>query len=54
MKITSIQMNSTNDKDVNLKSALDLAEAAIKADDPDLIAFPEMMAFYGGTITDRK
>ena len=54
MKITSIQMNSTNDKDVNLKSALDLVEAAIKADNPDLIAFPEMMAFYGGTIADRK
>ncbi|MEK9961800.1 MAG: nitrilase-related carbon-nitrogen hydrolase, partial [Rhodobiaceae bacterium] len=54
MKITSIQMNSTNDKDINLTSASDLAEAAIRADKPDLIAFPEMMAFYGGTITDRK
>ena len=54
MKVTSIQMNSTNNKDLNLRSASDLAEAAIKADKPDLVAFPEMMAFYGGTITDRK
>jgi predicted amidohydrolase len=30
MKITSIQMNSTNDKDINLTSASDLAEAAIR------------------------
>lgn len=54
MKVTSIQMNSIDDKEDNLKSALELAEAAIKADKSDLLAFPEMMAFYGGTIADRK
>lgn len=54
MKITAIQMNSTDNKATNLDAATALAEAAIAADRPDLIAFPEMMAFYGGTIQDRK
>jgi len=54
MKITAIQLNSINNKEDNLKAATKLAEAAIKADNPDLIAFPEMMAFYGGTVQDRK
>jgi nitrilase len=54
MKITAIQMNSINDKQANLDAAVSLAEAAILDDKPDLIAFPEMMAFYGGTVQDRK
>ena len=31
MKVTSIQMNSIDDKEDNLKSALELAEAAVTA-----------------------
>ena len=54
MKITTIQMNSQANKIVNLNAACVLAQKAIEADRPDLIAFPEMMSFYGGSIDDRK
>jgi predicted amidohydrolase len=53
MKITAIQMNSINDWQANMDAALELAEAAIEADQPDLIAFPEVMAFQGGRVADR-
>ena len=53
MKITAIQMNSINDWQANMAAAMDLAEAAIKADQPDLIAFPEVMAFQGGRAADK-
>ena len=54
MKVTVIQLNSKTNKKKNLNDALQLAEKAIVADKPDLIAFPEMMAFYGGTDEDKK
>ena len=54
MKVTAIQMNSQDDREANLSEACSLAERAIAADRPDLIAFPEMMAYYGGTVEDKK
>ena len=54
MKVTVIQLNSKTNKKKNLNEAMLLAEKAIVADKPDLIAFPEMMAFYGGTDEDKK
>ena len=53
MKITAIQMNSINDWQANMAAAMDLAEAAIKADQPELIAFPEVMAFQSGRVADK-
>ena len=46
--------NSKTNKKKNLNEAMLLADKAIVADKPDLIAFPEMMAFYGGTDEDKK
>ncbi|MBV6657306.1 MAG: carbon-nitrogen hydrolase family protein [Devosiaceae bacterium] len=53
MRVTVIQMNSVNDKAANLDQARALAEAAIAADRPDLISFPENMSWCGGSPSDR-
>jgi nitrilase len=53
MRVSVIQMNSINDKDANLEQAQHLAEAAIAADNPDLISFPENMSWCGGSPQDR-
>ncbi|CAN0579352.1 unnamed protein product, partial [Ectocarpus sp. 12 AP-2014] len=53
MRVSVIQMNSVNDKDANLEQARQLAEAAIAADGPDLISFPENMSWCGGSPQDR-
>lgn len=53
MRVSVIQMNSINDKDANLEQAQQLAEAAIAADRPDLISFPENMSWCGGSPQDR-
>jgi nitrilase len=42
MKVALIQMNSRGRKADNLKQAVDLIEAAVGADKPDLIVLPEM------------
>lgn len=49
MKISVIQLNSGSNKQSNLTDALNIASEAIKNDKPDLIAFPEMISFNGGT-----
>ena len=53
MRVSVIQMNSINDKSANLAQARRLAEAAIAADRPDLISFPENMSWCGGSREDR-
>lgn len=53
MRVSVIQMNSINDKSANLEQARRLAEAAIAADRPDLISFPENMSWCGGGPEDR-
>lgn len=53
MRVSVIQMNSINDKSVNQEQARRLAEAAILADRPDLISFPENMSWCGGSPEDR-
>tara|TARA_Y100000590_G_scaffold457159_1_gene609205 strand:+ start:2912 stop:3724 length:813 start_codon:yes stop_codon:yes gene_type:complete len=52
MKISVVQLNSGIDKKKNLASAKSIAEQAIKYDKPDLIAFPEMLSFHGGSDAD--
>ena len=53
MKACVIQLQSQIKKDKNLSDALDIAKDAIEKEQPDLIAFPEMFAFNGGT-TEQK
>ncbi|MFQ6550234.1 carbon-nitrogen hydrolase family protein [Aestuariibius sp. 2305UL40-4] len=53
MRASVIQMNSVNDKAANIEQAESLACAAIDADRPDLISFPENMSWCGGSVTDR-
>jgi len=49
MRLTVIQMTPGSDKEANLAQAERLAEAAIEADRPDLIALPEIWTCLGGT-----
>jgi predicted amidohydrolase len=48
MRVTVVQMNPGADKAANIAQATRLAEAAIAADRPDIIAFPEMWTCLGG------
>ena len=53
MKVSIIQLQSQTDKSKNLQDALSHAKEAIKQSNPDLITFPEMFLFNGGT-TEAK
>lgn len=48
MRVTAVQMNPGADKAANVAQLRRLATAAIEADRPDLIAFPEMWSCLGG------
>lgn len=54
MRISVIQMNSQPDKVGNLENARNLCEAAVLNDRPDMVIFPETMAFLGGSEEDRR
>ena len=54
MKVSLIQMNSTNDKPRNLSQARELMEKAIAEDGPDLIVLPEVFDFLGGTGKEKR
>lgn len=54
MKISAIQMNTRNDKSANLGSARALADAAVAADAPDMLVLPEVFAFMGGSVADKR
>ena len=54
MRTTVIQMNSQTDKDSNLAEARRLCSEAVEAERPDLVVFPEMLAFLGGSVVDRQ
>jgi nitrilase len=54
MKVSLIQMNSTNDKPRNLSQARELMEKAIREDGPDLLVLPEVFDFLGGTGKEKR
>ncbi len=54
MRVTVVQMNSQDDKSRNLAEARRLAAEAVAADYPDLIVFPEMVSFLGGSEEARQ
>jgi predicted amidohydrolase len=54
MKIAAIQMNTRSDKAANLSQARALAAAAVAADAPDMLVLPEVFAFMGGAVADKR
>jgi|ABSO01.1.fsa_nt_gi Predicted amidohydrolase len=54
MKITVIQLNASNDKRHNLDKALRLLDSAVKADHPDLVVLPEMVACISASPADLR
>jgi predicted amidohydrolase len=54
MKIAAIQMNTRNDKSANLVRARELADAAVAADAPDMLVLPEVFAFMGGSVEEKR
>ncbi len=49
MKVSLIQMNSTDDKAKNLASAVQLIDEAVAVDCPELVVLPELFTYLGGT-----
>ena len=54
MKISVIQVNAGDDKQVNLDAACGLVDEAVTADRPDMVVLPEMFAYMGGTVDSRR
>jgi len=54
MKISAIQMNTRSDKSANLAEARRLAARAVERDRPDMVVFPEVFAFMGSSVADKR
>src|SRR5262245_4329904 len=54
MRVCVIQMRSVDDKAANLAQARGLFEQAVREDRPNLILLPEVWAFQGGSIEQRR
>lgn len=54
MKISAIQMNTRSDKAANLAEARRLAARAVERDRPDMVVFPEVFAFMGSSVADKR
>ena len=48
MKVSVIQVNVSRHKQENLRKIIDLAEAAVQNERPDMVILPEMAAFMAG------
>ncbi len=48
MKVSLIQMNSRNDKEINIATAKELIERAVAEERPDWICLPECFDYLGG------
>lgn len=54
MKVASLQMNTRDDKAENIRQAVSLIEAAVTAEQPDLVVLPETFTYMGGTVESRR
>jgi nitrilase len=54
MRVCVIQMSSVDDKAANLAQARGLIEQAVREDRPDVILLPEVWAFQGGSVEQRR
>ncbi len=53
MKIALLQMNSIADVSANIKQMNDLAEQAVRLEQPDMIVTPEIWNWFGGSTADK-
>jgi predicted amidohydrolase len=54
MKISALQMNTGSEKAANLTQARELAAHAVARDKPDMLALPEVFAFMGASVADKR
>ena len=54
MKISALQMNTRSEKTANLEQARSIAAQAMADDAPDMLVLPEVFAFMGGSITEKR
>jgi deaminated glutathione amidase len=54
MKISAIQMNTGSEKAANLAQARSLSDAAVTRDRPDMLVLPEVFAFMGSSVEDKR
>lgn len=54
MKISVIQMNTRSDKAANLEQARMLAARAVATDAPGMLVLPEVFAFMGSSVADKR
>jgi nitrilase len=54
MKIATLQMNTQDDKAANIRQAIALIDAAVAAEQPDLVVLPETFTYMGGTVESRR
>lgn len=54
MKISVIQMNTRSDKAANLEQARTLTAGAVASDAPDMLVLPEVFAFMGSSVADKR
>lgn len=54
MKISAIQMNTGSDKAANLVQARALVAEAVTRDRPDMVVLPEVFAFMGASVADKR
>lgn len=54
MKISVIQMNTRSNKATNLEQARTLAARAVATDAPGMLVLPEVFAFMGSSVADKR
>ena len=54
MKVAALQMNTQDDKAANIRQAVDLIDAAVAAEDPDLVVLPETFTYMGGSLESQR
>ncbi|MBT5570229.1 MAG: carbon-nitrogen hydrolase family protein [Alphaproteobacteria bacterium] len=54
MKISAIQMNTGSEKANNLVQARDLVACAVAQDTPDMVVLPEVFAFMGASVAEKR
>ncbi len=54
MKVTLIQLNSGPDKEANIRQVSEWIEQAVKQDQTELIALPEIFNFVGGSYEQKR
>lgn len=54
MKISAIQMNTGSEKAANLAQARGLSDDAVARDRPDILVLPEVFAFMGSSVEDKR